>query len=169
MTRKAAILGLGQSGSTWARQFHTAGWQVTGFDPDPLATGIPSFKHDWRREPTISATVRGADWIVICVPDRLELMRKVIQRAQAEAPEKAIIAVATQAYDIQEIQGCAVRPGCIISVNARPAGGFLVDVNANTTETARAEATSVLAELAAVEGFATRVEIDEQKPDAQSA
>ena len=170
MTRKAAILGLGQSGGAWARRFHAMGWQVTGFDPELLAEGIPQFVHDWRQENTISATVRGADWVLVCLPDRLELMRKVIQRAQVEAPEDAIIAVATQTFDIEEIQGCAHWPGCVICVNAGEDGGFFVDVNSNTSEIVRTEATSVLAELAASDGIAgTTIATENQPPDAESA
>jgi 3-hydroxyacyl-CoA dehydrogenase len=170
MTRKAAILGLGQAGGAWARRFHAAGWSVTGFDPEPLAEGIPNFAHDWKRETTISATVRGADWIVICVPERLELLRKVIQRAQAEAPKEAIIAVATQTFDIEGLQGCAVRPGCVIRVNNGETGGFIVDLTSKTDDAARNGASNVLAELAAsdsISGTATVTEI--QTPDAESA
>ena len=170
MTRKAAILGLGHSGGAWTRRFHAAGWTVTGFDPEPSAEGIPSFQHDWRRETTISATVHGADWIVICVPERLELLRKVIQRAQAEAPKGAIIGVATQTFGIEEIQGCAVRPGCVIRVNTGETGGFVVDLTSRTDEAARTGASSVLAELAASDGIAgTTIVTENQSPDAESA
>ncbi len=170
MTQKAAILGLGQSGAAWAHRFHTVGWQVTGFDPEPLAEGVPQFVHDWRRENTISATVRGSDWVLVCVPDRLELMRKVIQRAQAEAPEDAVVAVATRTFSVEEIQGCAHRPGCVIRVSAGEDGGYFVDVNADTDAATRADATSVLAELAAMDGIGDAVgATKDQEPDAESA
>ncbi len=170
MTRKAAILGLGQCGGAWARRFHAAGWAVTGFDPEPLAEGVPSFQHDWRRETTISATVHGADWVVICVPERLELLRKVIQRAQAEAPKDAIFAVAARTFDIEEIQGCAVRPSCVIRVNTGETGGFIVDLTSKTEDAARTGASSVLAELAASDGIAgTEILTENQTPDAEIA
>ncbi|MEK6217158.1 MAG: 3-hydroxyacyl-CoA dehydrogenase NAD-binding domain-containing protein [Boseongicola sp.] len=170
MTRKAAILGLGQSGGAWAHRFHAAGWNVAGFDPEPLAEGTPNFQHDWRRETTISAAVHGADWVVICVPERLELLRKVIQRAQAEAPKDAIIAVAARIFDIEDIQGCAVRPNCVIRVNTGETGGFIVDLTSKTDDAARTGASNVLAALAASDGIAgTATVTDNQTPDAESA
>ena len=87
MSRKAAILGLGERGSAWAEMFRDAGWRVSGFDPDPSVDGLPSGSRGWRKQETISSTVAYADWVVCCLPDRLELMLKVLQRAQAEAPD----------------------------------------------------------------------------------
>ncbi len=153
MSRKVAILGLGHRGHDWSNLFHTGGWRVSGFDPEPAPDGLPRFKSDWRRETTISATVHGADWVVICVPDRLELMRKVIQRAQAEAPKDATIAVASEAHSIDDIKDCAIRPGAVVRVGAGEDEGFIADVTTATSDTTKAEAAMVLAELAALRGI----------------
>ncbi len=114
MSRKVAILGLGQRGLAWAETFRQAGWLVSGFDPDPAAPGLPKGSKGWRREQTISATAAQADWVICCLPDRLELMQKVVQRAQAEAPRNAIIAVCSREHDVEAVQGCAMRPSQIV-------------------------------------------------------
>ena len=50
-----------------------------------------------------------------CLPDRLELMQKVIQRAQAEAPEGAVVAVTSHQHDVDGVQGCAIRPAQVVT------------------------------------------------------
>ncbi len=151
MTRKVAVLGLGTRGGDIARAFHASGWAVSGFDPDPIATGVPGLKRDWSRETTISGTVRGADWVVICLPERLELMRKVIQRAQGEAPREATIAVVTTDFDVDAVQGCALRPAKVLRVDQGADGGYVIDVSSKTDASAKSDATIVLSQLAAQE------------------
>ena len=167
MTRKVAVLGLGTRGGDIARAFHATGWEVSGFDPDPGAEGVPNFKRDWSRETTISGTVRGADWVVICLPERLELMRKVIQRAQGEAPRDATIAVVTRNFDIDAVQGCALRPAHVLRVDEGESGGYVIDVSSKTDAGAKSDATTVLAQLAAQE-FAPK-DRAVQPPKAESA
>ena len=123
MNRKAAVLGLGGRGRAWAEMFRDAGWRVSGFDPDPSCQGLPGGSRGWRREETISTTVAHADWVVCCLPDRLELMQKVIQRAQAEAPGNAVIAVTTKAHDVDAVQGCALRPAQVVLITGAPDTG----------------------------------------------
>jgi len=148
MKRQSAILGLGSRGRAWGRTLHGAGWFVVGFDPDPAVQEVSDMVPGMKREPTISATVRGADWVITCLPDRLELMRKVIQRAQAEAPEGAVIAVASPTHGIDDIQGCALRPASVIRVEANSEGGYGIDVSRKTDPATRSEAVSVLTALA---------------------
>lgn len=167
MTRKVAVLGLGTRGGDIARAFHATGWEVAGFDPDPGATGVPDLKRDWTRETTISGTVQGADWVVICLPERLELMRKVIQRAQSEAPRNATIAVVTRNFDVDAVQGCALRPAHVLRVDHGEGGGYVIDVSSKTDANAKSDATLVLAQLAAQE-FAPKPQKD-QPPKAESA
>ena len=116
MSSKAAILGLGERGRAWAGMFRDAGWRVSGFDPDPSAMGLPTGSRGWRREQTISSTVAYADWVICCVPDRLELMQKIIQRAQAEAADAAVIAVTSRLHDVDAVQGCAIRPAQVVLI-----------------------------------------------------
>lgn len=167
MTRKVAVLGLGTRGGDIARAFHKSGWEVAGFDPDPGAEGAPDLKRDWSRETTISGTVNGADWVVICLPERLELMRKVIQRAQGEAPRSATIAVVTRDFDIDAVQGCALRPAHVLRVDEGENGGYVIDVSSKTDPNAKSDATTVLAQLAAQE-FAPKDRAN-QPPKAESA
>ena len=128
MSGCAAILGLGARGARWAETCLAAGWEVRGFDPDDrsglgLADGAA-----FRRETTISAVVRNADWVICCLPERLELMRTVIQRAQAAASESAVIAVVSSAYDADTIQTCAIRPGRVFRIQNAPSGDASMEV-----------------------------------------
>jgi len=126
---------------------------VAGFDPDPRAgaAGLPA--GDWRRAETISATVRGADLVVLCLPERLELVQTVLQRAQAEVPEGGVIAVDTGAFNAEAVQGGAIRPGQIVQVTGS-GGGFELGVTGRNDAEIRAVAGAVLAELAAVASLA---------------
>lgn len=145
--RKAAILGLGNRGQFWLETALRSGWQVSGFDPDP--TALRSAKErDWRRESTISGTVKNADWIVCCLPERLELMQKVIQRAQAEAPEASVIAVDTR-FAVDDVQACATRRGQLVQVSYDDSDGFALSVTAQNAGNIKEAAKSTLAEFAA--------------------
>lgn len=143
MSRKAAVLGLGERGALWADALVKSGWDVAGFDPEAGAA-----IDELRREATISATVRGSDWIVVCLPERLELMQKVIQRAQAEAPEHAIISVASRDFDVERVQSCAINPARVVRV-VSASGGFSFDITSSTAGDVRHETTQILSELSA--------------------
>ncbi len=168
MTRRVAILGLGDRGVRWAETFHSSGWAVAGFDPDPTAGNPLSKLPDWRREKTISSTVQGADWVFCCLPDRLELMQMVLQRAQAEAPASAIVAVAARTHDIEAVQACTIRPGQVVRVTETDEGGLALDVSERNMPETRAVARAGLAELAAVLSIHPG-EAEDQNRDAESA
>lgn len=145
--RKAAILGLGERGQFWLQTALRSGWQVSGFDPDPGAlTSRP--RSEWRREQTISSTVKDADWVVCCLPERLELMQKVIQRAQAEAPESTVIAVDT-AFAVDDVQSCATRRGQLVQVRYENEGGFALSLTSQNVAGIKKAAETTLAEFAA--------------------
>ena len=169
MTRIVAILGAGETGARWKQDFLTAGWQVRIFDPDPEAPGFIDMKGDCRRVGTISGSVGEADWIVVAVPDRLELMQKIIQRAQAVAPPEAVIAATSRGHDIDALQGCGLRAGNIIRVLRDADGGFDLHVTHRNDDGFRREAVLALSELSAVRclGVPDRVEPDQD--DAASA
>jgi 3-hydroxyacyl-CoA dehydrogenase len=170
MTQKVAILGLGASGGRWARIFHKAGWKVAVFDPDSKAEGSRPLKGDWKRHDTISSTVHGVDWVMICLPERLELMRTVIQRAQSGAPENAIIASASRAFDIDDVQTCAMRPACVIQIRDGDEGGFSLNLSPKNDAKVREEVSTALAELAAVASLDVAPQSNsEQSSDAASA
>ena len=150
MSRRVAILGLGARGARWADAFHQSGWLVTGFDPEPAAGRKLAGYPDMRREQTISATVQGADWVFCCLPERLELMQMVLQRAQAEAPREAFVAVASREHDVEAVQTCALRPAHVVRIAETDDGSLALDVTERNVSGLKAEAQQVLAELAAV-------------------
>ena len=169
MSRTAAILGVGKTGGLWARDFLEAGWQVRFFDPDPIADGIQGLRTSCERSSTISRCVAGADWVLIAVPDRLELMQKVIQRAQAEAPNTAITAVASRSHDVEAIQSCALRPAQIVTVSRQDDGGFDMNVTSRNPDDFRQEAVLALSGLSAVRTIGADYAQPVQRGDAASA
>lgn len=168
MTRRVAIIGLGARGKEWARTCHAAGWIVTGFDPDANAARALKLSDDWRREPTISAAVARADWVICCLPDRLELVQMVLQRVQAAAPEAAVVAVSTR-HDIEGLQSCALRPGYVFCLNEAADGGLAIDFSARNFPEVRSEAPAVLRELSAMRVISPNPPADQLTGDAESA
>ena len=166
--RRAAILGLGGRGQFWLRTALNSGWHVSGFDPDP--TALPaSRRSEWRREHTISATVKDADWMICCLPERLELMQKVIQRAQAEAPETCVIAVDT-GFEVENVQSCATRRDQLVQVAFDQDAGFSLSVTAYNPPHIKEEVTRTLAEFAATLSLDTdNTEVPKADTGAQSA
>jgi 3-hydroxyacyl-CoA dehydrogenase len=143
-------LGAGQTGTLWAEDFLEAGWRVRIFDPDPSAATNEPLKSGTERAGTISGCVALADWILIALPDRLDLMQKVIQRAQAEAPRDAITAVVSRSHDIEAIQNCALHPAKLIKVARHEDGGFDMNVTSRNPDDFRNEAVLALSGLSAV-------------------
>ena len=150
MSRTVSILGAGQTGGLWARDFLSSGWRVRIFDPDAEAEGLVGIRTKIERANTISSCVSSADWVLIAVPDRLELMQKVIQRAQAEAPRPAIIAVSSSSHDVDAIQACAFRPDRVVHVGRQQDGGFDLNVTQRNNDAFRRDAVLALSELSAV-------------------
>lgn len=170
MTRRVAILGLGARGTYWAETFHRSGWAVSGFDPDPIAGRRLARMSDWTRETTISATVKKADWVFCCLPERVELMQMVLKRAQAEAPAGAVVAVATRQHDIETVQACAMRPSQVVLVALTDEGSLALNLSEKNSAELRAAAKDGLAELAAVlSADAGPDAADDQDRDVESA
>ncbi|SEL81104.1 carnitine 3-dehydrogenase [Roseovarius azorensis] len=133
MSRVAAIIGGGVIGGGWAARFLLNGWDVRVFDPDPEATRkigevLANARHALPMlydvalppegklsfHPTMSETVKGAEWIQESVPERLELKRKVFQTLQEHCDPSAIIGSSTSGFKPSELQGCATRPEQIV-------------------------------------------------------
>ena len=133
MTGTVAIIGGGVIGGGWAARFLLNGWDVRVFDPDPEAARKIGAVLDNARHalpmlydvalppegklsfhPTMSETVKGADWIQESVPERLELKRKVFQTLQEHCDPAAIIGSSTSGFKPSELQGCATRPEQIV-------------------------------------------------------
>lgn len=166
--RKAAILGLGNRGQFWLETALRSGWQVAGFDPDPSALSGGRAR-DWQREQTISGTVKNAEWIVCCLPERLELMQKVIQRAQAEAPEASVIAVDTR-FVVDDVQACANRRGQLVQVTYDADAGFVLSVTSQNMPETKEAAKTTLAEFAATLSLdPTAVSLEHSGAKAESA
>ena len=147
MTDRVAILGLGGRGRRWAENCLAAGLDVTGFDPD----GRVQSDQGLTRADTIPAAVSGADWVICCLPERLELIRTVVQRAQALIADTALIAVATEAFDIDAVQSCAIRPGKVIRLSDGASGGIALDVTGLNDAETRQRATETMAILGAAD------------------
>jgi 3-hydroxyacyl-CoA dehydrogenase len=169
MSRRAAILGLGRRGEAWAALCLKAGWDVRVFDPAPNAASALGRLPGARRSETISTAVRGADWVVCSVPDRLELVQMVLQRAQAEMPGTAVVAVASPAHDVEALQSCTVRPGQVVRLVEPEAGGVMIEVTERNAPDFRQSAEFLAAELAAVLSFPRSADHDARGTDAESA
>ena len=85
-----------------------------------------------------------------CLPERLELMRTVIRRAQAAAPDDAIIAVMSPSFDIEAVQGCSIRPSQVLRVTEGDDGELVLDLNSQNRDGLRDKAKDTFAGLSAV-------------------
>jgi hypothetical protein len=85
--------------------------------------------------------------VVFCLPERLELMQKVIQRAQAEAPE-AIFCVHTD-FEVESVQSCATRRGQILQVAYNDVTGFALSSTKDNPKELKENMVCALTELAA--------------------
>lgn len=138
----------------WAATYHSSGWLVSCFDPDASAGHALMRQGDIRREATISATVRKADWVMCCLPERLELLQMVLQRVQVEAPHSAVVSVIARTFDVEAIQACALRPAQVVRVTEARDGTLSLGVTERNTSELRQQAEAVLAEQAAVMSMA---------------
>ena len=168
MSGHAAIVGLGARGTRWAEALQAAGWMVSGFDPDDRA-GRGLGGATFRRETTISGTVRRADVVLCFLPDRLELVRMVLQRVQAETKPDAMIAVHSRLHDVDEVQGCAMRPAQVVRLSDGAEGGVVLDVSARNDDALRERATLFVAGLAAVLSLAPVVATSPDLPASREA
>ncbi len=168
MSARVAILGLGDRGARWVETCLAAGWDVHGFDPDDRAARDVSGGASWRREKTISGAVAGADWVVCCLPERLELISTVIRRAQATAKD-AVIAVASDAFDVDAVQGCAIRPGHVFRLLEGEAGELALDVSPQNDARMRTTATEALATLSAAQAVRSSVDVAHDLPETREA
>ena len=161
MTERVAILGLGARGVRWAETCLAAGWDVSGFDPDDRAGLSVTGGATWKRAPTISGAVKGATWVICCLPERLDLMRTVVRRAQASATKEAIIAVVSGEHNIEAVQGCSIRPSHVFRLNDGPDGELALDVSNANGAKQREQTTEALAILSATQSVVPAPAIEE--------
>jgi carnitine 3-dehydrogenase len=132
MGRTAAIIGGGVIGGAWAARFRLMGWHVRVYDPDPEAerklsevmanarrslpglyeVALPA-EGGQTRHATIGEAVRGVDWIVESVPERLEVKHRVYREIQTAAPD-TVIGSSTSGFKPSELQENALNPGAIL-------------------------------------------------------
>lgn len=87
-----------------------------------------------------------ADFVIEAVPERLELKRAILERAEGSAPEKAILASNTSSLSISELQTGRSRPERIVGLH------FFNPVHINAlVEVVRGAATSESTVSAALE------------------
>jgi len=132
MAGTAAIIGGGVIGGAWAARFRLMGWDVRVFDPDPESErklsevmanarrSLPGLyevalppEGGQTRHATIAETVRGADWAVESVPERLNVKHAVYAEIQAAAPG-IVIGSSTSGFRPSELQQGAAVPGNIL-------------------------------------------------------
>lgn len=100
---RIALLGCGSRGLRIVELARISGWDLCVFDPDPAV------HCDAPRVQTISKAVSAADLIILAVPDRLALVRKVVQVVQAHCPRTAEIVVLSDAHEQDALRSCATR------------------------------------------------------------
>jgi len=149
VTGRAAVLGLGARGTRWAHACLDAGWEVAGFDPDEDTGHAMTGGALWRREATISGAVERADLVICCLPERIELLRPVLQRAQASATEKAVVAVVSAAFDVDEVQGNAIKPSKVLRVFEDANGQISLDLGTALDAQMRVHVTKIMSGLGA--------------------
>lgn len=145
--RAVAILGLGDTGAAWARALHGAGWALRVFDPADIVGDAMPKGSGCRRMDTISASVRDAKWIVVALPQRLELQQKVIQRAQAEAPKGAIVIVTAGDLQLDDLQGPAPSPERVVQLRRDDTGEIALKLTRRNADGLRADILSLLSEI----------------------
>ncbi len=89
---RAAIIGAGVIGLSWAELFHRAGWEVAVFDvsPDAVPQDAP-----YRVASDIADAVRGASFVQENGPERLEVKRSLLVEIAASVGDDAVISSST--------------------------------------------------------------------------
>lgn len=127
---RAAVIGCGTIGASWAATFLARGLEVAAWDPAPdgeakLAAFI---EKAWPALETLSlspdadpgrvsffdspaAACRGADFVQESAPERLEVKRELYPEIEAGAAPETVLASSTSGLLISEIQKGARHPG----------------------------------------------------------
>lgn len=89
---RAAIIGAGVIGLSWAELFHRAGWEVAVFDvsPDAVPRDAP-----YRVAHDIADAVSGAAFVQENGPERLEVKRSLLAEIAAAANDDTVISSST--------------------------------------------------------------------------
>lgn len=142
--RFVTIIGYGNRGRVWAHQAVQAGWYVRIFDP-AATSGLDDERIS--QHELMSTAVDGADWIVLCLPDRLALLRKVIQHLQTTCGAQTAIGVMSVTSTVQDLQGCAKWPGAVVHVELPDHGTARLNVTPGNSDDVVAQTRLFIAAL----------------------
>lgn len=150
MTKIATIIGYGDRGQSWARHAVKAGWDVRVFDPQGKLDALHSqvAQHD-----LISTAVRDSDLILLCLPDRLDLKRKIIQLIQTQCTPDTILSVMSALSKADDIQDGAKWPGSVMHISIADDDVVTVNTTARNSEQAVSRLKDEMQHL----GFETKV------------
>lgn len=122
-----AVIGAGTMGGGIAAVCLSAGYRVRLYDPSREAlerarTRIAKRVEDDAGERLdihyqLEGAAEGCDLLIEAVPEKLDLKRDVVARADAVAPEHAIFASNTSELSITAIAGATRRPGKVVGMH----------------------------------------------------
>lgn len=132
--RRAAIIGTGVIGASWATCFLARGLDVTASDPAPNAEAVlrATIARQWpameamglapgasperlRFCSTLEGAVEAAEFVQESGPERLALKREVFAALDAAAPPDAILATSSSTITVSEFQdACARHPERVV-------------------------------------------------------
>lgn len=142
MANRAAMMGAGLIGRSWAMVFARAGWQVRLYDAVPAQLAyardyIAKSLHEQQESglcdsaseaqgritygTSIEEAVDGATWIQEQVPEKLELKQEIFAQLDALAAGDAILASSTSAIPASEFtESIAGRARCLVAHPVNP-------------------------------------------------
>lgn len=142
--KRAAVVGSGVIGRSWARVFARAGWGVSVYDADPErlkqavrwahATAVEDERAGFLTEGGAAEEVRlirpasslddavsGARWVQESGPEKLDLKQELFAALDAAAAPGAILASSTSALDIGQIaEGLEGAARCCVAHPVNP-------------------------------------------------
>ncbi len=142
MSKKAAMIGAGLIGRSWAMVFARAGWAVALYDAAPaqLADARDYIAKSLREQQasglcddasaaqarisyveSLEGAVEGAVWVQEQLPEKLELKRDMFARLDMLAPSTAILASSTSAIPASQFtEALAGRARCLVAHPVNP-------------------------------------------------
>jgi 3-hydroxybutyryl-CoA dehydrogenase len=146
--KKVGIVGLGTLGTQLAIQATAYGYDVSAFDPDPLAFGkmqvkVRSAMKMIQKGPTfpvaeweihaqkvkvceeLAAAVSDVDLVIEVVPENIEAKRSVFAELDRLAPRHALLATNSSSIPISRIESATQRPEQCLNIHFyQPAVGM---------------------------------------------
>lgn len=182
--RRAALIGAGLIGRSWAIVFARAGYQTVLYDRDVgvaaravalVGAALKEMQEfglvdDWklvqariRAESDLPAALAGADWIQESAPENIEIKRQIFSELDRAAPPAAIIASSSSGFPVSAFaEGCTGRHRMLIAhpVNPPHLAPLVEIVPAAWTDRKIADAAVQMMNEAGQEAVLVRGEID---------